>query len=272
MTQAKQVFFIISDAVGETARQVTRAALAQFAPDLKSDLRRYPFVKTQEELGEILRDAQAEKAIVAATFVNDDLDRFARQYAKDHQLTYINFLQELIQGIGQATGLSPKEQAGGLRKVDDAYLARMSAVEFAIKYDDGNYPKKAFSQADIIILGVSRSSKTPLSLYLANRGYRVANYPLIPEVRYPEELYQLDPNKVFGLMASPQYIMNIRTNRLKYLGLTSDAKYSQLERIKYELVTANDLYRELGAHVIDIEYKSIEESGAEIIEYLKEEQ
>ena len=268
--EKEQLFFLISDAVGDTARQVTHAALAQYTGRLKAKIRRFPFVNSTKELEQILNDAKNENAIVAATFVNKDLDQFAKAYAQKNHLEYVNYLSKILESITRVTELAPLGEAGTIRQVNDQYMHRMSAVEFAIKCDDGNNTQKGLVQADIVILGVSRSSKTPLSLYLANRGYLVANYPLIPEVQLPEILSNVPAHKIFGLLASPAYIQNIRTNRLKYLGLTQEAKYCQLERIQQEIHYAQELYHTLKAQVIDIEYKSIEETGAEIIEFLQD--
>lgn len=147
--------------------------------------------------------------------------------------------------------------------MDQNYFDRVSAIEFAVKYDDGKN-HQGYRKADIVLLGISRTSKTPLSMYLANKGYKVANLPLIPEVPIPKEIYEVDSRRIFGLTASPRYISNIRTERVKVLGVGDSAKYNSMERVKDELMFSNDLYQELNAKVINVENKSIEETAAEI--------
>ncbi|KAA9302154.1 MULTISPECIES: pyruvate, water dikinase regulatory protein [Aerococcus] len=256
--------YILSDAVGESARLMAQAVLAQFQSELKPQIKRYPFIQETQDLLPILGDAKREDAFLAATFVNQGLDLCARAYAQEHGLAYVNFMQEMIDQVSQSTQLAPSQEIGAQRRVNQDYFNRMAAMEYAIKHDDGKSSQKSLLDADIILLGVSRSGKTPLSMYLANHSWKVANFPLLPEVRLPEILDQIAPRKLFGLIASPRYILNVRTHRLKDLGLTGEAPYSQLDRIKRELQHARTIYQELGVQEISIEYKSIEESGSEI--------
>ncbi|MDK6232883.1 pyruvate, water dikinase regulatory protein [Aerococcus sanguinicola] len=256
--------YILSDAVGESARLMAQAVLAQFQHGLKPQVKRYPFIQETEDLLPILEDAKKEEALLAATFVNQTLDHCARNFAQDQGLAYVNFMQEMINQVSQTTQLAPSQEIGAQRRVNQDYFNRMAAMEYAIKHDDGKLSQKSLLEADIILLGVSRSGKTPLSMYLANHSWKVANFPLMPELQLPETLRQVPPKKVFGLIASPRYILNVRTHRLKDLGLTGEAPYSQLDRIKHELQHARSIYQELGIQEISIEYKSIEESGSEI--------
>ncbi|NJI15438.1 phosphoenolpyruvate synthase regulatory protein, partial [Staphylococcus agnetis] len=136
------------------------------------------------------------------------------------------------------------------------------------KYDDGKHFTD-IGEADALIVGVSRTSKTPLSMYLANKGYKIANIPLVPEVGIPEDVFKHRNLKVFGLTASPQYIMNIRTERVKVLGMKGKANYNDLERIKKELAYAEEVFKRLNATVINTEYRSIEESAFYIEKFLQ---
>ena len=137
-----------------------------------------------------------------------------------------------------------------------------------MKYDDGKHFSD-IGEADALIVGVSRTSKTPLSMYLANKGYKIANIPLVPEVAIPESVFKQKGLKVFGLTASPQYIANIRKNRVETLGLTQESQYNSLERIKKELSYAEEVFKKLNATVINTEYKSIEESAFYIEKFLQ---
>ncbi|MGO1930842.1 MAG: pyruvate, water dikinase regulatory protein, partial [Ruoffia tabacinasalis] len=220
-----QTFYIISDSVGETAIRVTNAALAQFPTFTDSSVKRFPFINTLEELTEILEDALKHHATVVATLVNEDLHYFTKEFTQKNDLFYFNPIHDLIQHISIITNKEPSEQSGSLHNLDDQYFKRIQAIEFAVKYDDGKN-RRGFKLADIVILGISRSSKTPLSMYLANKGYKVANLPIFPEANIPREIFEIPKEKIFGLSASPKYISDIRKGRVKFLGLDENATYS----------------------------------------------
>lgn len=257
-------FYIISDSVGETALRATNAALAQFPSLTQKSMKRFPFINNMEELQPVLIEAQKVNAIIVTTLVNRELDNYARDFASERSLAYYNVIRELMTIITNQTDLEPTEKYGQLHRLDDHYFDRIQAIEFAVKYDDGKN-RKGFELADIILLGVSRSSKTPLSMYMANKSYKVANLPIFPEVHIPEEIYKAESKRIFGLTASPLYIQSIRQKRVEMMGLGSGASYSNLERVKQELIFAEDLYYKLGAEVINIENQSIEELSEHIL-------
>ncbi|MBG9983174.1 kinase/pyrophosphorylase [Aerococcaceae bacterium DSM 111020] len=250
--------YILSDSVGETALQATNAALAQF-PDIENtQMKRFPFVSSKEEIINIMEQAQRVNALIIATLVSDELNQFAEHTASQQGIMYHNVIYPLVQLISQETKLAPIQQAGTLHQLDDYYFNRIQAIEFAVKYDDGK-SRRGYEEADIILLGISRTSKTPLSMYLANQSYKVANLPLFPELRIPKEIYEADPQKIFGLTASPQYIQNIRSTRVELMGMAKNNQYSDLDRVRQEIIFAEDLYHELGISIINIENRSIEE-------------
>lgn len=264
MSSQPFVFYIISDSVGETALRATNATLAQF-PNLNNiRMKRFPFINILDELHPILEEAAKADAIVITTLVNDQLEDYANNFCKQHQLVYHNVIDPMLNLVAEKTGMTASEQSGSLHRLDDHYFDRIQAIEFAVKYDDGKN-KKGFELADIVLLGVSRSSKTPLSMYLANKSYKVANLPIFPEVHIPDEIFQADHRRIFGLIASPLYIQNIRKKRVEMMGLGDSATYSSLERVKHELMYADDLYHRLNATVINIENQSIEELSEQII-------
>lgn len=255
--------YIVSDAVGETALRVANAVLAQYPQIKTKTLQRYPFIQSKDELLSILHDAKMEEAVVVSTIVNHELANFAEEYSSENGVAYHNVLTRLMSIVQDTKQVLPLEESGLLQQMDQNYFDRVSAIEFAVKYDDGKN-HQGYRKADIVLLGISRTSKTPLSMYLANKGYKVANLPLIPEVPIPKEIYEVDSRRIFGLTASPRYISNIRTERVKVLGVGDSAKYNSMERVKDELMFSNDLYQELNAKVINVENKSIEETAAEI--------
>ena len=157
-----------------------------------------------------------------------------------------------------------------MRQLDDAYFRKIEAIEFAVKYDDGRDPRGVLN-ADIVLVGVSRTSKTPLSMYLAHKGFKVANVPLVPEVLPPEELYKIPRNNCVGLIITPDKLNAIRKERLRNLGLTSQANYASFERILEELDYAEKIMKRLGCPVINVSNKAIEETADYILEVLKRE-
>lgn len=256
--------FVISDSVGETANRLIKAALAQYPNLAPAEIKNFPFIDNESDLKGILQDALTENAIVASTLVNPQLNRIIEEFATTKHLRHIDFLSQMIKLIQDQTGVEPILRSGALHALDEGYFDRVAAIEFAVRYDDGKNPK-GFLKSDLVLLGISRTSKTPLSMYLANKSYKVSNLPLIPEVNLPQEIYQVPAGKIVGLTASPNYIMKIRAERVKLMGVNSTTTYNDLERIRAELSYAEELYARLGALVVSVENKSIEEV-AQIIE------
>lgn len=260
--------FVVSDSIGETAQRVINAVLAQF-PDLNNyEIKKFPFVDSKEVLTNILADALQEKAIVVTTLVSEELNELCVDFSRRTGLEYVDYMSPLVNIISERTQMSPSYESGSLYHMDEDYFNRVEAIEFSVRYDDGKDPK-GFAKSDLVILGISRTSKTPLSMYLANRSFKVSNLPLIPEVPVPKELFQVDSKRLIGLTADPEYIRKVRQSRLVSLGLTGSSSYVSLERIKEELKYSQNLYEKLGATVINVENKSIEESAQLIEEHAK---
>ena len=248
--------YLISDSVGETAQKLISAVSAQFPTIDLSDIQLYPFTNDEESLLEILQDALLDKSIVVTTLV------------KRTGLQHVDFMTPLISVIEATVGLQAVQEPGAIHRLNQEYFSRVAAMEFAVKYDDGKDPR-GFLDADIVLLGVSRTSKTPLSLYMANRGYKVANLPLIPEVALPKEINQIDPKKMIGLTTNSDSLVEIRRSRLASLGLKETTNYTEPSRIDDELAYANQLFQQLGINVIDVSKRSIEESSMLIEEFYK---
>lgn len=260
--------FVVSDSIGETAQRVIKAVLAQF-PDLNNyEIKKFPFVDSKEVLTNILSDALQEKAVVVTTLVNEELNELCADFARRTGLEYVDYMSPLVKIVSERTQMTPSYQSGSLYLMDEDYFNRVEAIEFSVRYDDGKDPK-GFAKSDLVILGISRTSKTPLSMYLANRSFKVSNLPLIPEVPVPKEIFQIDSRRIIGLTADPEYIRKVRQSRLVSLGLTGSSSYVSLERIKEELKYSQNLYQQLGATIINVENKSIEESAQLIEEHAK---
>lgn len=268
--QAQQLtIYIVSDSIGETAQRMIHATLTQF-PDLTQiEIKKFPYIKDENEFLNVLELAHEKNAIVVTTLVSESFNALGHQYAKEHQISYIDYMSELITMIEQHTQSTPLMESGALRKMNTEYFKRIEAIEYSVKYDDGKHFTD-IGEADALIVGVSRTSKTPLSMYLANKGYKIANIPLVPEVTIPESVFQHKGLKVFGLTASPNYIANIRKNRAEALGISKTSTYNSLDRIKKELSYAEEIFNKLNATVINTEYKSIEESAFYIEKFLKQ--
>jgi len=259
--------YVISDSIGETAQRMVHATLTQFPDVSQIEIKKFPFIKSEEELINILKSAKARAAVVITTLVNPEFNMVGQQYAKEADIPYVDYMSDLIGIIQQRTNCSPILESGALRKLDENYFRRIEAMEYSVKYDDGKHFTD-IGEADALIVGVSRTSKTPLSMYLANKGYKIANIPLVPEVDIPDEVFRHKDLKVFGLTASPNYILNIRNERVKVLGLHGPTNYNSIERIREELIYAEEIFEKLSATVINTEYKSIEESAFYIEKFL----
>ncbi|WP_159721336.1 pyruvate, water dikinase regulatory protein [Enterococcus sp. CSURQ0835] len=259
--------YMISDAVGETSLKLVNAVTAQFPTVSFDSTYRFPFTKDPEELKAILADALKDSAIVVITLVDEELTKIVAEFSQRTGLQYIDLMSPFMDLIHKKTGVAPVEEAGIVHKLNQEYFNRVAAIEFAVKYDDGKDPK-GFLDADIVLLGISRTSKTPLSMYLANNRYKVANLPLIPEVPLPEQIKKVPQEKLIGLILEPEAQQKIRANRLHSLGLNENSRYADLERIKEELAYSLETFDKLGAKTIDVTNKSVEEAASLIVDYL----
>lgn len=267
-TKTRAIIYLISDSLGETARKMIEAVTVQF-PDVHfHEIKKYPFVAGKDELVEILRDAQAEDAIVVTTFVKKELNQFAAEFAAETDLHYVDLMSPFSKIIETKYHVQSTEEPGALYKMNKDYFDRVAAIEFAVRYDDGKDPR-GFLDADIVLLGVSRTSKTPLSIYLANRGFKVANLPLIPEAMIPNEIYQVPSEKIIGLTTNAYSLMKIRESRLNSLGLNRQSAYTAMDRIHHELDYAQEVFTQLNVMTINVDMRSIEETAALIEEYRK---
>lgn len=258
--------FIISDAIGDTGEQLLKAASAQF-PNLKVNYHKYPFTRTISILQGLLNKAKREQAIIFSSFVNPELNEFTKKICDEYQLRWYDIINPAIDILKTASQQEPVLKPGTSHSLNDNYFDKIEAIEFAITYDDGKDPS-GFSKADIILLGVSRTSKTPLSLYLANKGYKVANFPLVPNTSIPDEIWKLDKNKIFGLTTTTKVLNNIRRQRMISYGLDPDSKYANNDNINEELSSAKQLFDKLDCFVINTSELSIEETATLIMGHL----
>ena len=261
------IIYILSDSLGETGEQVARAAIGQFNVG-GYETRKFPYITEIEQIEEILDEARNERCIIVFTIVIDGLKRFLEIRAEELGIKTIDLMSPIIEAVKELVGLEPKKEAGIIRKLDEDYFKKIEAVEFAVKYDDGK-DNRGVKKADIVLVGISRTSKTPLSMYLAHKNLKVANVPLVPEVPVPDELFEVDIKKVIGLTANPIKLNEIRQERLKALGLNNTANYASMDRILKEIEYSENLMKRLGCPVIDVSNKAVEETAGIILDITK---
>ena len=265
--EKQPTIFVVSDSVGETADFVVRAAVSQFNSGF-IDIRRVPFVNNQAHITDIVKEAKEANGIIAYTIVLPELKDALIGEAEKLGVPVVDILGPMVHAISRISGLAPKMKPGLLHKLDKNYFKKVEAIEFAVKYDDGKDPR-GIIRADVVIIGVSRTSKTPLCMYLAHKSMKAANVPLVPEVAPPDEIYNLPKNRVLGLTIKPELLNEIRQERLRTLGLKSGADYASLERILIELDYADSIMKKVGCAVIDVSNKAVEETASKVVEILK---
>lgn len=256
---AKRFVYILSDSVGETAELVIKAGLSQFNNGAYK-LQRIPYVEDKKTIDEALLLARENEGIIGFTLVEPDLRDYLNKQAKRLGIEVIDIMGPVLDVMERVFEKAPRLQPGLVHKLDEEYFKKVEAIEFAVKYDDGRDPR-GIARADIILIGVSRTSKTPLSQYLALKRFKVANVPIVPEVDPPEELLEVDPSKCIGLRISPEKLNDIRKERLKALGLGDQATYANMKRIHEELAYFDKIVQEIGCDVIDVSNKAVEETA-----------
>lgn len=257
------VIYVVSDTVGETAEQITKTAISQFKGS-RVDIKRFPYVEEKANIDEVVSLAKYEQGMIVYTLASPDIRQYMKESALKEGICACDIIGPLIERIEEASGLHPFYEPGVVQELDADYYKRIEAIEFAVKYDDGRDPR-GILKADIVLIGVSRTSKTPLSQYLAHKRLKVANVPIVPEVDPPEELFAIPANKCFGLKISPDKLNQIRRERLILLGLDDKAIYANMDRIKEELVHFGKLASRINCQIIDVTNKAIEETANTIL-------
>lgn len=269
LPKRKPIVYVLSDSIGETAEFVVKAVASQFNSG-HVDIKRVPFVGDAETIMDIIEEACQLKAMIAYTLVLPELRKVIEEESGRRNLITVDVMGPMMDAFGALLNIDPRLEPGLVRRLDEEYFRRVAAIEFAVKYDDGKDPR-GLLLADVVLIGVSRTSKTPLSMYLAHKRLKVANLPLVPEVEAPEELYWVPPNKVIGLTISPRQLNEIRQERLKALGLHAQANYASMERILEELEYAEKIMRRVGCPIFDVSNKAVEEVANKILQVLREE-
>ena len=255
---------LISDSTGETVHQVARASLAQFSNVQPSEFI-WTLVRTSEHIQAIAKSLEQNPGPVLYSVVDGEIRKQIEALCDTHKVPAVAILDEVVELLSGVLGHKRVSRPGGQHRLDKAYFERMGAVEFAVTHDDGlNMDKLA--EAQILIVGISRTSKTPTSMYLAHRGYWVANYALVPHVPFP--IHYLEGLKnllVVGLTTDAKRLARVRKSRLKHMAAHKNEHYADINSINKELVEARQLFQSQGWPVLDVSNRSIEETAAAII-------
>lgn len=259
---------LLSDSTGETLEMIVKAALAQFDDN---DVTRHfwPMVRSLQHLDRIIGELASKPGLVLFTLVNPETRARLEEHCRTLGLPAVPVLDNVTAALEDQLGQTAHGRPGRQHLMDDAYFRRVDAIQFTIAHDDG-VGQDNWEQADIVLAGVSRSSKTPTSIYLANRGYKVANIPLVMESPPPDVLFRLRKPLVVGLTTAPARLVQIRRNRLLTLNEGTETSYVEKERVQEEVKFARRMFADNGWAVIDVTRRSIEETAAAIIRLLGE--
>ena len=259
---------IISDSIGNTAKDVVDAALVQFSYENKQyKVLKNSNVCTKEKVDCIISNVN-DGDVIVQTLVDSALASYVKEKGLEKNIKVIDLLSEMLSTFEEKLGVKAEGNPGLNRKMGEEYFKRIDALEFAVKYDDGK-DINGLQEADVIILGVSRTSKTPLSLYLANRNIKVMNVPIIQDLILPEQLYEVK-RKVIGLTNSVEQLNKLREERLKTLGVSGNSDYTDEIQIFEELEYALEIMGKLGCPIIDVQNKAVEETAELIIGIMRE--
>jgi len=258
---------LVSDATGETVSSVAKACLVQF-DDLNIIEHAWPLIRSEAQMERVLDGIAARPGIVLGTLVNDDLRKILQAGCKRLDVPFVPVLDPVLATLAKVWGSEAVNLPGRQHTMDDEYFKRIDAMHFVMSHDDGQ-SAETLQEADIIILGVSRTSKTPTCVYLANRGLKAANVPIVPGCPLPPELDRPEGPLVVGLTKDPQRLVQIRKNRLRMLNQLEDTDYVDLETVIEEVKEARRLYTRRGWPIIDVSRKSIEETTAAIAQLYK---
>ena len=263
MNPAREIveLHILSDSTGETAARLVLALEAQF-PEQPFEEVRHPQIRNLDDLRLAVSRAKGRPAVMVYTFVDRELRESMRALCRSARLHYADLLGHPIDSIAKVSGMTAKMKPGARPPLNSAYFKRMEAIEFAVKFDDG--VGSGLRAADLVLVGVSRTSKTPLSIYLGYLGHKAANVPIVKGITPPPELYKIDPLKIVGLTIDAERLAEIRSARVRGMG-GRNRQYAEMVEIYDELEEAAAIHRRLGCPVIDVTGLSIEETAHRVI-------
>lgn len=260
--------FVLSDGTGETADQMIKAAIVQYVREgLK--IVRYKNVRTEQQVAAIFEEAHLGNAVVVYTVVSDNLRSFIERLSAQSGTPAVDLLGPLMEMLGRYLTRDPKSEPGLFHQVNESYFRRIDAIEFTVKHDDGKFADN-LEAADIILVGLSRTSKTPLSVYLSYKGWKVANVPVVKDIPLPEALFRTDQRKIVGLIIDPDTLVRIRRERLIRMGDNPESEYANLDHIIQEIDYCKNLFRKNRRWpVFDVTGKALEETATEVEKFIR---
>ncbi len=257
--------FILSDGTGETASTIVRAALVQYG-EKDIQIVRSKNIRTEDQVRSLMEDVFQKKGMIVYTMVSSHMRKVVFESASEKGIPIVDLMGPLLNAMDQFFGVENSEhEVGLLRAVDDRYFKRIEAIEYTVRHDDGKITAD-LGQADIVLVGVSRTSKTPLSIFLSHKGWKVANVPLVLNAPIPEELYKVDQRRVVGLTIDPDSLKRIRKKRLEKFGQDPGSEYATLDHIEKELEYAREVFKKNRRWpVFNVTDRALEETASEII-------
>ena len=257
---------VVSDSTGETAAKFAKAVEDQF-PDLEFDVIRHPRITSVDDVQLAAARARGRRAVFLYTIVEPRFREAMRDVCKRYKVHYCDLLGHPIDAVTRVSGSPARMEPGPRPVLDSAYFKRMAAIEFAVQFDDG--VGHGLHEADIVLVGVSRSSKTPLSMYLGYLGYKTANVPIVRGIEPPKDLWEIEPAKIVGVTMEAEALHEIRTERARHMR-SSKRGYAELLEIYEELEQAEAIHRRLGCPVIEVSNLAIEETAHRIIRIVEQ--
>lgn len=257
---------VVSDGTGVTGERVVQAAMTQFDPD-SVVVRRISGVRSEGKIESVVEEAARSGATILFSLVSVDHRRHIIRQARRRDVAVIDILGRILLRLSDVLGESPRAQAGLFRQIDEEYFRRIAAVDFAVKHDDGKRINE-LDMADFVLVGVSRSSKTPLSMLLAYRGWRVANVPIVLGIEPPAEIFQLEPSRVFALTAHPEWLHGVREQRSRRMAPDWQMAYADTEHIREELRWFRHVCAKTEWTQVEVTHKAVEDTAAEILALL----
>jgi regulator of PEP synthase PpsR (kinase-PPPase family) len=258
---------LVSDSTGETLIAVSRAVAAQYL-GVSSIEHVYPLVRSRGQLDKVIDEIEAAPGMVLYTLVEPELTQRLEEACKEAGAPCLSVLQPIFNLFQSYIGTASTPRPGAQHMLNADYFRRIDALNYTMLHDDGQGVEN-YEEADVLLIGVSRSSKTPTSIYLANRGIKTANIPLVPHVQLPERIMAIRNPLIVGLLASPERIVQIRQNRLEALNADADSPYVDRQAVAEEVAQSRRLFARQGWPIIDVTRRSIEETAAAIIDLLK---
>lgn len=258
------VVYIVSDSTGETAATMVRAALVQY-PNRDVTIVRHKNVRTDSQAERIVDDCFEQRGVIAFTMASRPLAAKLREFAAAKGMPAIDLLDPLLTALDTFFGVASASQVGALRAVNEMYFKRIEAIEYTVKHDDGK-TMSDLDKADIVLVGLSRTSKTPLSIFLSHKGWKVANVPLVLGTPLPPELFKIDQRRIVALTIDMDSLQRIRKNRLEKFGQDPGGSYASMDHISKEVEFAEKLFKENRRWpVFNVTERALEETASEIV-------